>query len=433
MLGWESVATGRYRNLGVAGQSDAIHRGGYLDLDIASCTVGVRMSDDGSGDILTVAPVLTPGATVGSFSDVGWGWSAPLTGMANGANKLWLVDLQDARVNQQLAVALPDFTPNGIAIVFGGIPVAAIPQSGEWRPETLQLGGAVADRLGFHVQPNEQGIPDVFQPAYIPGSGALYDSLRVNDIIGVGNFMTGKIGQMLCVCIGWRAGKVTGYAFGRLEYNPLTKQADKVFDAATVRAAIGAATSVSVSVDLGYSSVGASVSTNCQALAAGGPWTASSGGSVTSITYYTRNTTAGHNKYCALYVNAVEPPSGTYANNYPTSLVTGSQTPNFQPTTTPSWQTVSYSSSPTIVSGVSYFMGMFRPTTGDGSFAIYYDGLVAGHSTNRRTSFANASAPDPFPSGSSVNNWRTSAYLTYTPAASGGIIPKLQWHGIGYN
>ena len=245
----------RWCNDGVSAQADAIERGGAFHINLATKTLDLCPWTDGSDDCLSMRPVLPDGVTAGAVSENSWGWKYPLS---NGW-KLWLLDMQGSKIPD----ALDDFLADGVAVVYTNIPIDEVPLTGEWRPKKIRFLAGYEDYT-FAIQPDESGNPDVTQPLWVPGSIAIYHNSKVNNRPGA-RYMTGKVAHLpRPLMVGWRNGDVTGYAFG--VYEDLGGGVfEKVFDMDAIIASgdltmegIGNPQTVSVSADLGYTSMGAS-------------------------------------------------------------------------------------------------------------------------------------------------------------------------------
>lgn len=257
--GWVKDGS-RYLNEGVAAQTDARSRGGafHLDLDAKELQIRPWLDDTGDNDLLSMRPVLPNGTSLGTRIETNWGWKWPMVGGDGDGWALWLVDMQLAKIPD----AFDDFLADGVAVVYGSIPVGDVPNSGLWRAKQIRFIHSYDD-YNFAIQPDLSGNPDVTQPKWVPGSIAIYHKDKKHNRPGA-RYMTGKVAHLpRPLMVGWRNGEITGWAFG--VYEDLGGGVfEKVFDMNAIVAAgdmtregIGNPQMVSVSADVGYTTMGA--------------------------------------------------------------------------------------------------------------------------------------------------------------------------------
>lgn len=256
---WTDAPGQLKKNDAVAADPHAIHRGGALYLDTATLRQTLVPWTDGSGDSLTLDFVL-PGA-LENITTTPVGWEGDVAGSTWRAG---VADLDGVKGgNQALATALAEHNAPGaqsyVRIPFGEV----VDQGGdEWRPVEKQFGGNWQD-FSFAVQPMDDGeyLPDSTIPDYVRGSIAIYHAIKKHDFVGGAKYMAGKAAHLpRPMAVGFRANQttITGWCFGRYEFDNQTGRVKKVFPASAILGWAAQTATVVVDTIVGYDTFGAS-------------------------------------------------------------------------------------------------------------------------------------------------------------------------------
>lgn len=407
--GWRQL-NGAYINEGVEAQSDAIERGGSFFLNLEDKRLDMYPWQDGSGDRISVAPILPDGVTLTNpLAETNWGWKAP---MSNGWS-LWLVDVQQTKY----AAQLDDFLPNGLAIVYGSIPVSEVPLTGEWRPKKIRFTASNLADFTASIQPT----PDE-GPVWVPGSIAIYHKIKKHNQ-GFRKYMTGKVAHIpRPLMLGWRNGQITGYGFGH--YEDLGGGVfEKVFDMDAILASgtmtihgIGAPTTVSVSSELGYSSVGSSYDTSRSVYASyGDNIPLGNAGEVSTFNFYTGGVASDIVFWSGIYEGGTIATATLKANSgKATTAIAGDR-----------WYNLTYTGTKPVLTGSETFLALLVGHGAGGSINNrgHYDYI--GGEQGRIKELGIGAAGETPPADLSGEAWITasagyavSLYLDYTESAS---------------
>lgn len=416
--GWETTNDGLERNLGVSNQHDAKVRGGGFYLNKEEKRLDWVMSQDGSGRVLSMRPVLDAGVTHGPFVEKPFGWNTQLSD----GTKLWLIDFQSTKV----ANVLPDIKCEGMGFVIGSIPISQVPQTGIWEPEEIRFFGSAYDDCGFYIQEKIPGdLSAVYPDGHIGSISIFSESAPRIDIPGR-RYMGGKYGQVYAVMVGWKNGQATGFAYGSFR-DMGGGHFKKRFDMDAILAAgdmtrngIGNPTTVSVSVDVGFTSMGGLSTSDGTFAWITAPITSPLNGECTKLVCGFASSGLGVSWDVALY---------TGASGNADTIIT---------------ENVNSVSDSAVMSGGGWWNtkdvgagvapvtngGLYRVAFDRGSIGSYrfdFPGPAPGH--DRITHTAATSFPDPIGAPPSSRTSTLSAYITVEPTAPAGpSIPVVMHH-----